>query len=116
MPDYILAAERAAKKYGVDPAIFKAMIRQESGFNPSAKSPAGAQGIAQFMAGTAPGYGVNLHDNKVTDDLEGAAKSIAANLKRTGGTYPEALSIYTAGKPQGYLSIPETKNYVAKIL
>jgi hypothetical protein len=116
MPDYILAAERAAKKYGVDPAIFKAMIRQESGFNPNAHSPAGAQGIAQFMPGTAPGYGVNLHDNRVTDDLEGAAKYIAANLKRTGGNYHEALSIYNSGRPQGYLSIPETKNYVRTIL
>lgn len=116
MPDYALAAERAARKYGVDPKIFKAMIRQESGFNPNARSPAGAQGIAQFMPGTAPGYGVNLHDNRVTDDLEGAAKYIAANLKRTGGNYHEALSIYNSGRPQGYLSIPETKNYVAKIL
>jgi len=92
------------------------MIRQESGFNPNAHSPAGAQGIAQFMPGTAPGYGVNLHDNRVTDDLEGAAKYIAANLKRTGGNYHEALSIYNSGRPQGYLSIPETKNYVRTIL
>lgn len=116
MPDYVLAAERAARKYGVDPAIFKAMIRQESGFNPNARSPAGAQGIAQFMPGTAPGYGVNLHDNRVTDDLEGAAKYIAANLKRTGGNYHEALSIYNSGRPDGYRSIPETKHYVATIL
>lgn len=116
MPDYRLATRRAARKYGVDPSLLEALINQESGFNPHAKSPAGAQGIAQFMPGTAPGYGVNLHDNRVTDDLEGAAKYIAGNLKRTGGNVREALSIYNSGRPQGYKTIPETRNYVAKIL
>jgi hypothetical protein len=116
MPDYRLATRRAAKKFGVDPALLEALVQQESGFNPNAKSPAGAQGIAQFMPGTAPGYGVNLHDNRVTDDLEGAAKYIAANLKRTGGNVHQALSIYNSGKPEGYKTIPETRNYVARIL
>jgi hypothetical protein len=96
------------------------MIRQESGFNPNAKSGAGAQGIAQFMPGTAPGYGVNLHDGRVTDDLEGAAKYIAANLKRTGGNYHEALSIYNSGRPDAYkdpgFASGQTFNYVKTIL
>ena len=102
MPNYELAAERAARKYKIDPRIFKAMIRQESNFNPNAKSGAGAEGIAQFMPETAKGYGVNLHDGRVTDDLEGAAKYLRANLKRTGGNYHKALSIYNSGKPDAY--------------
>jgi hypothetical protein len=116
MPDYKLATRRAARKFGVDPALLEALVQQESGFNPNARSPAGAQGIAQFMPGTAPGYGVNLHDNRVTDDLEGAARYIAANLKRTGGNVHQALSIYNSGRPEGYKTIPETRNYVARIL
>lgn len=118
MPNYELAAERAARKYGVNPRIFKAMIRAESNFNPNAGSPAGARGIAQFMPGTAKGYGVNLDDGRVTDDLEGAAKYLKANLARTGGNYSKALSIYNSGQPDKYLpgGYPETINYVRKIM
>lgn len=118
MPNYELAAERAARKIGVNPRIFKAMIRAESNFNPNAGSPAGARGIAQFMPATAKGYGVNLDDGRVTDDLEGAARYLKANLARTGGNYSRALSIYNSGKPDKYLpgGYPETINYVKKIM
>lgn len=118
MPNYELAAERAARKFGVNPRIFKAMIRAESNFNPNAGSPAGARGIAQFMPATAKGYGVDLDDGRVTDDLEGAAKYLKANLARTGGNYSKALSIYNSGQPDKYLpgGYPETINYVKKIM
>jgi hypothetical protein len=120
MPNYRLAAERAAKKYGVDPKVFLAMIQQESGFNPNARSGAGAQGIAQFMPGTAKGYGVNLNDGRVTDDLEGAARYIRDNLAKTGGNYHQALSIYNSGRPDAYkdpgFAGGQTYNYVRSIL
>jgi hypothetical protein len=116
MPDYRLATRRAARQFGVDPNILLRLIRQESGFNPHARSPAGAQGIAQFMPATARAYGVNLNDNRVTDDLQGAARYLAANLRRTGGNYAQALSIYNSGSPTGYERIPETRNYVRSIL
>lgn len=116
MPDYKKAARRAARKYGVDEHVFLNMIRQESGFQPGVSSPKGAQGIAQFIPSTAKAYGVNLHDNRVTDDLEGAARYLRDNLKRTGGNYTKALSIYNSGKPEGYKSIAETANYVKSIL
>jgi hypothetical protein len=117
-PNYELAAERAAKRAGINPRIFKAMIRAESNFNPNAGSSAGAQGIAQFMPGTAPSYGVNLHDGRVTDDLNGAAKYIKEMLAKTGGNYHQALSMYNAGpgRPNGYKEIPETIAYVKKIM
>lgn len=116
--NYELAAERAAKQIGVDPAIFKAMIRAESNFNPNAGSPAGARGIAQFMPATAKAYGVDLNDGKVMDDLLGAAKYLKANLKQTGGDYRAALSIYNSGKPDKYKpgGYPETIAYVKKIM
>jgi hypothetical protein len=115
MPDYQLATRRAARKFGVNEGVLLRLIRQESGFNPNARSPAGAQGIAQFMEATAPSYGVNLHDNRVTDDLEGAAKYIRAGLDKYG-SYTKALSVYNSGRPDGYKSIPETANYVRSIL
>jgi hypothetical protein len=65
-------------------------------------SGAGAQGIAQFMPATAKGYGVNLNDGRVTDDLEGASRYLADNLKKTGGNYHQALSIYNSGRADAY--------------
>ena len=118
MPDYRLAAERAARKYGITPSIFLAMIKAESNFDPNADSGQ-ARGIAQFTPGTARAYGVNLNDGLVTDDLEGSARYLRDNLKRTGGNYRQALSIYNSGRPNTYLNPGfangQTYNYVRKI-
>lgn len=115
MPDYKLAARRAAKRAGIDPNIFERQIAAESGFNPNAQSPAGAQGIAQFIPSTAAQYGVNLHDGRVSDDLAGAARMMRDALRRTG-SYTKALSIYNSGRPDGYKRFSETAAYVKKIL
>jgi murein DD-endopeptidase MepM/ murein hydrolase activator NlpD len=120
MPDYRLATERAARKHGVDPAVLKALIQQESGFREGVKSGAGAQDIAQFMPATAKAYGVTLGDGRVSDDLDGAARYIADNLKKTGGNYHQALSIYNSGKPDAYkdpsFAGGQTYNYVRSIM
>lgn len=116
MPNYEAAARRAARKYGVNPDIFVAQLIQESGLRENVGSPAGARDIAQFMPATARQYGVTLGDNRVSDDLDGAARYMRDNLRRVGGDYAKALSIYNSGRPDGYLSIPETKHYVATIL
>jgi hypothetical protein len=117
--NYQKAAERAARRYGLNPNVFKAMIRQESGFNPNARSPVGAQGIAQFMPATAREYGVNLNDNRVRDDLDGAARYLAANLRKYG-SYHAALSVYNSGRPDAYkdpqFAGGQTYNYVRSIL
>jgi hypothetical protein len=95
------------------------MIQQESGFNPNARSGAGAQGIAQFMPATARAYGVNLNDGRARDDLEGAARYLRDNLKKYG-SYERALSVYNSGKPDAYrdpnFSGGQTYNYVRSIL
>ena len=49
---------RAAQRWNVGAALLSAQIYAESNFNPFARSPAGAQGIAQFMPGTAVAYGL----------------------------------------------------------
>jgi hypothetical protein len=120
MPNYRLAARRAAAKWHIDPRIFQAMIQQESGFQPGVSSSAGAQGIAQFIPATAAAYGVNLHDGRVTDDLEGAAHYIHDNLEKTGGNYHKALSIYNSGRPDAFrdpgFAGGQTFNYVKNIL
>ena len=116
---YIQVAREAAARYGIDPDIYVRQITQESGFNPNATSPAGAQGIAQFMPGTAQGLGLKNPYDPVSA-LDAGAKHMAA-LLRNLGSYPLALAGYNAGagNVKKYGGIPpfkETQNYVKAIL
>lgn len=92
--NYEAMAVLAAQRYGIDPQIFLRQIKQESGFNPNARSSAGAEGIAQFMPSTAAGMGINPMDPRQA--LFGAAKLDAGNLKKFG-SWQEALAAYNAG-------------------
>lgn len=120
MPDYEKAARRAAKRHGIDPDVFVAQLKQESGLREGVTSGAGARDIAQFMPGTAVAYGVTLGDGRAADDLDGAARYMADNLKQTGGNYHQALSIYNSGRPDAYkdpgFAGGQTYNYVNKIM
>lgn len=89
-------ARAVATRYGVDPDIFVKQIQQESGFNPRARSPVGAAGVAQFMPATAAQYGVNVDDPY--SSLDGAARHMADNLKANNGDYRFALAAYNAGQ------------------
>lgn len=106
-------------KYGIDPRIFVRQIAAESNFNPRARSPAGARGIAQIMSATARGWGVNPDDPVAS--LDAAARNMARYLRSYGGSYEKALSAYNAGPGavQKYGGVPpyaETRGYVRKIL
>ena len=112
-------ARAAAQRAGIDPNVFTAQIQQESGFNPNAKSPAGAQGIAQFMPATAAG--VNLDPSDPYASLDAAAKMDAQNLSKYGGDYSKTLAAYNAGggnvdKYGGVPPFAETQNYVKTIM
>lgn len=112
--------DAAAQKYGIDPAVLKGLVKQESGFNPGAGSPAGAQGLTQLMPGTAAALGVtDVHDP--AQSLDGGARYLKQQLDRFGGDYSMALAAYNAGPGavQRYAGIPpyaETQNYVKSIL
>ncbi len=95
MTDYQALAATYAQQAKVDPGIFVSQIQQESGFNPSAKSPAGALGIAQFMPQTAAGLGINPLDPVAS--LRAAASYDARNLQTYGGDYSKMLAAYNAG-------------------
>jgi soluble lytic murein transglycosylase-like protein len=110
----------AAQKYGVDPALLKGLIRQESNFNPSAKSPAGAAGLCQLMPGTAAALGCTnpLDPNQAID---AGAKYLSQQLKAFGGDVRKALAAYNAGPGavQRYGGVPpyaETQNYVRSVM
>jgi soluble lytic murein transglycosylase-like protein len=109
----------AAQRNGLDPALLAGLIKQESGFNPNAGSPAGAQGLCQLMPGTAAGLGVtDLHDP--VQSIEGGAKYLAQQLKTFNGDVARALAAYNAGPGavQRYGGVPpyaETQNYVRAV-
>jgi soluble lytic murein transglycosylase-like protein len=117
---YAQQIEAAASKYGIDPAVVKGLIKQESGFNPNAGSPAGAQGLTQLMPGTAASLGVtNVHDP--AQSIDGGAHYLKMQLDRFGGDYSKALAAYNAGPGavQRYGGVPpysETQNYVKNVL
>jgi soluble lytic murein transglycosylase-like protein len=110
----------AATKYGIDPALLKGLIRQESNFNPSARSGAGAQGLTQLMPGTAASLGVTDASDPV-QAIDGGAKYLKQQLDRFGGDASKALAAYNAGpgavaKFGGVPPYAETQNYVQKVL
>lgn len=91
----VALAAQDAKRYGVDPSIFQRQISQESGYDPNARSGAGALGIAQFMPGTAASY--HIDPLNPVQALDAAARYDANELKAFGGDYREALAAYNAG-------------------
>jgi hypothetical protein len=110
---------RAAQRWNVSGALLAAQLYAESNFNPFAESGAGAQGIAQFMSGTARSYGLsNPFDPAKSID---AQAHLMRDLLRRFASVPLALAAYNAGPAPvaacGCIpAIPETQAYVAKIL
>lgn len=109
--------EALEKQYGLPTGLLAAVAKVESGGNPNAVSPKGAQGMFQIMPATAKELGVNALDP--TQAANGAARYLAQNLKRFGS--PElALAAYNAGpgnvqKHGGIPPFKETQDYVKRV-
>ena len=110
---------RAAQRWSVSAQLLAAQLYAESGFNPFARSPAGAEGIAQFMPGTAEAMG--LLDPFDPDAAINAQAHLMRDLLGRFGSVPLALAAYNAG-PGAVAAcgcippFPETRAYVTKIL
>jgi hypothetical protein len=109
----------AAAGNGIAPALLAALLRAESGFEPRAVSPVGAQGIAQFMPATARGMGL-ADPFDPAQAIPAAARLLGGHI-RAFGSVPLALAAYNAGpdavrRHGGIPPYSETQAYVARIL
>jgi hypothetical protein len=124
LPDFVparfrAAIQRAAARWNVSAGLLAAQLLAESNFNPYAVSGAGAEGIAQFMPGTAASYG--LRDPFDAPAAIDAQAHLMSDLIRQFGPISLALAAYNAGPaPVAACNcvpeIPETEAYVARIL
>jgi cell wall-associated NlpC family hydrolase len=118
-PSLVPVFEQAAAQSGVSASLLAAVAAQESGFDPSAVSSAGAEGIMQLMPGTAASLGVDPFDP--AQAISGAAQLLAGYLQTYGGSLPLALAAYNAGpgavaRYGGVPPYPQTQAYVTDIL
>jgi hypothetical protein len=118
--DYDAIIKDASDKWGVEQDFIKAVIQQESAFNPQARSPVGAMGLMQLMPETAQSLGV--HDAMdPRENVMGGTRYLKGLLERFNGDKRLALAAYNAGAGavQKYGGIPpfaETQNYVQRIM
>jgi len=112
--------EQAAQRHHLDAALLAAVVHVESGGNPQAVSPAGAQGLTQLIPATAQRFGVRDPFDPA-QSLDGAAKYLRGLLGQFGGDVSKALAAYNAGEGnvKKYGGIPpfaETQAYVPAVL
>lgn len=110
---------QAAEQQHLQPELLRSLIQHESGFRPCAVSPKGAIGLTQLMPSTAATLGVSdPFDPK--ENIDAGAKFLK-QLLVTYHDLPTALGAYNAGPARiagngGVLNIPETIQYVKRIL
>lgn len=122
--------QAASRKFGIEPALVKAVINTESSFNPQAVSRSGAKGLMQLMDGTGQAMGV-VDPFDPQQNIEGGTKYLSGLLMKYNGNPGTALAAYNAGsgrldklgikddldlEAKLHLLPAETQQYVRKVM
>jgi len=118
--DFERLVAESAQRHGLDPALVRAVVGVESGFQPQAVSPKGAQGLMQLMPATARDLGVTDPFDPAAN-LDGGSRHLSALVVRYEGDLTKALAAYNAGmgavaRHGGVPPYAETRKYVQKVL
>jgi soluble lytic murein transglycosylase-like protein len=110
---------RAASRYGIDPALIRAVIHAESAFQPNAKSRVGALGLMQLMPDTARDMGV-ADPLSPEQNIQGGVRYLAWLMQKTRGNITLATAAYNAGpgaveRHRGIPPYEETETYVRRV-
>ena len=120
MPRIDAAIDTYSKQFNVDPKLVRAVMKQESSFQPFALSTSGAMGLMQLMPGTAEGLGVSDPYN-IEENIRGGTQYICQQLVTFNNDLELALAAYNAGpnavtKYGGIPPYEQTQNYVKMVL
>jgi soluble lytic murein transglycosylase len=117
---YAADIQEISRQHGVSPVLVEAVVRAESGFDPSAVSPKGAAGLMQLMPQTASALGVRDRFDP-RENIRGGVRHLRYLLERYRGSVPQAVAAYNAGEKAvdahgGIPPYPETQQYVQRVL
>ena len=120
LPSVLTLIRTAAERHEIDPDLLRALVAQESAYDPSAVSEDGAVGLGQLMPVIANWCGVENRFHRV-ENIECSAQHLRVLLAKYGGDERLALAAYNAGEPaidkcRCIPNYPETLDYVARIL
>ena len=110
---------QTASRHHVDPALVKAIIMAESGYNARAISKKGAKGLMQLMPATAQALGVEDIFNP-KQNISGGVRYFKKLVTQFDGDVELALAAYNAGSRnvrhfQGIPPFKATQSYIKKV-
>ena len=118
--DYQKDIKEISSEFSVDPKLVKAVIRNESCFDRTATSSAGAEGLMQLMPATAKSLGVE-DSFQPQQNIRGGVEYLSELVTRYHNNLTLALAAYNAGpgavaKYDGVPPYPETQKYIKRVM